>query len=254
MVCCAVPRGALAVGLGLAVVSLVLAGLGLGFRASRLDLLNPHSAYNQRWLAYLDEFGREDDAVLVIEGTHRDVVVQTIDRVATALEQQPQHFRSILSRIDTHALHSKALHYLSPQDLSRVQQAILRLTPVIEGQWHELELSFVLRQWNAQATQLAHMPRSSESESQTRQLSRQLEEVLSGLNEALAGRLDQAPRLIPSLLDAPEHPLAQMSGDSDGHLLFDQGAPAWCWSDSPGLMRNSLPKGPKPSQRCADHP
>ena len=35
---------------------------GLTFKTSRLDLLNPRSEYNQRWLAYLAEFGDRDDA------------------------------------------------------------------------------------------------------------------------------------------------------------------------------------------------
>ena len=38
-------------------VSLLVTVTGLKFKMSRLDLLNPKSEYNQRWLAYLEEFG-----------------------------------------------------------------------------------------------------------------------------------------------------------------------------------------------------
>ena len=63
-----VPRFVLAMALLLAVLSLLISFRGLGFRTSRLDLLDPHSSYNQRWLAYLDEFGDQDDVVVLVEG------------------------------------------------------------------------------------------------------------------------------------------------------------------------------------------
>ena len=44
------PRAVLLVGLLLAIFSVVYTANYLGFRTSRLDLLNPNSAYNQRWL------------------------------------------------------------------------------------------------------------------------------------------------------------------------------------------------------------
>ena len=47
-------------------LALMLAGSRLGFRTSRLDLLNPKSSYNQLWLEYIDEFGDADDVVVVV--------------------------------------------------------------------------------------------------------------------------------------------------------------------------------------------
>ncbi len=218
-----VPRTVLAVGVALAVLSLVLTAARLGFRTSRLDLLNPKSAYNQRWLAYLDEFGSEDDAVIVVEGTRRDVVTQAIDRVTQSLQRKPESFHSILSKIETSVLRGKALHYLTRANLDRIQQAIDRLQPVIQGRWAQLEISAILRQWNDQAAQVAALPPSPQTQIQIHLLSQQLQRILGGLGDALQGQPHQVPNLVPSLLDAPEHPLAHMPLDPDGYILFDQG-------------------------------
>src|SRR4051812_26692823 len=47
----------------------------LGFKTSRLDLLNPNSGYNKRWLAFIEEFGDKDDAIVVVEGPSRKEVI-----------------------------------------------------------------------------------------------------------------------------------------------------------------------------------
>ena len=64
-------RATIGCGIVLAMVAIVVAVVGLGFRTSRLDLLNPKSGWNQRWLAYLQEFGSEDDAVVVVDGSEQ---------------------------------------------------------------------------------------------------------------------------------------------------------------------------------------
>src|SRR5688572_6511577 len=61
------PGWVVAAAVGLTLVAILITGNGLEFKTSRLDLLNAKSAYNQRWLAYLDEFGDRDDAVLVVQ-------------------------------------------------------------------------------------------------------------------------------------------------------------------------------------------
>ena len=39
----------------------------LGYKVSRVDLLDPDSEYNKLWIDYIHEFGEEDDAVVVVE-------------------------------------------------------------------------------------------------------------------------------------------------------------------------------------------
>ena len=76
------PIATLALALGLAAAALVITGTALGYKSSRLDLLNPHSDYNRLWIEYLDEFGDDDDAVIVVEGASPEVVVPVLEELS----------------------------------------------------------------------------------------------------------------------------------------------------------------------------
>ena len=60
------PRTFLLVAVVIGAASAAYTGWCLKFRTNRLDLLNPNSGYNQRWLDYLREFGERDEVVVVI--------------------------------------------------------------------------------------------------------------------------------------------------------------------------------------------
>src|SRR5687768_14957420 len=68
------PGPVLAVSVIAAVVSLIYSAGWLGFRTSRLDLLNPDSAFNKLWIEYIEEFGDQDDAVVAIEGPSPETI------------------------------------------------------------------------------------------------------------------------------------------------------------------------------------
>ena len=105
-------------------ISVVLAAVltlnGLKFKTSRLDLLNPASRYNQRWLAYLDEFGNRDDAVIVVRSDDPSALRAAIDDVAQELSTHGQDFESILWRRDLSRLKAKGLHLLPADELERI--------------------------------------------------------------------------------------------------------------------------------------
>ena len=65
-----------------AVVSAVVAGFwtaqSLGYKVSRTDLLDPKSDYNKLWIDYVREFGEDEDAVVVVEGSSRASVIQVL--------------------------------------------------------------------------------------------------------------------------------------------------------------------------------
>ena len=69
----------------LGVLAIVYSATQLTFRTSRLDLLNPKSGYNKLWIDYINEFGDEDDVVVVVEGDHRDQVAPVLARMAELL-------------------------------------------------------------------------------------------------------------------------------------------------------------------------
>ena len=63
------------------VVALLTAGAAgvwtsqsLGYKVSRVDLLDPDSEYNKLWIDYIHEFGEDDDAVVVVEGTNLSLI------------------------------------------------------------------------------------------------------------------------------------------------------------------------------------
>src|SRR6266567_6287409 len=72
----------------LALLSIAITVNGLTFKTSRLDLLNPRSEYNQRWLAYLAEFGDRDDACVVVSGQRPAELSAAIEDIAAQLRQE----------------------------------------------------------------------------------------------------------------------------------------------------------------------
>ena len=71
----------------LALLCVALTANGLTFKTSRLDLLNPRSEYNQRWLAYLAEFGDSDDACVVVRAERKNDLAAAIDDLAEVKEE-----------------------------------------------------------------------------------------------------------------------------------------------------------------------
>ena len=73
-------------------LALIIAGVGvwgtvnkLEFKTSRLDLINPNSEFNKRWLKYIESFGSEDDVVVIVEGRDAASIQQAADGVGEAL-------------------------------------------------------------------------------------------------------------------------------------------------------------------------
>lgn len=134
------PVVVLVVGTVVAVVCVGLAIFVLEFRTSRLDLLNPESAFNKRWLAYLDEFGDVDDIVVVINGDSQPAIVAAMDDLTQVLSQRPE-FRSIMQKVDLSALRPKGLHYLSADELQQVEWFLAEFQSVLDGDWSRLSLA-----------------------------------------------------------------------------------------------------------------
>ncbi len=127
--------------LALALLGVCGAIVGVGFRTSRLDLLNPNSAYNQRWTDYLAEFGQQDDVVAIVEGASRDQVIPVVDELAAGIAQEDSLFQHVLYKKDLHRIRSKALHYLPPEELKSIEESLDRVGPVLDGDWSVLSLA-----------------------------------------------------------------------------------------------------------------
>lgn len=134
------PAAALALAVAVGLAALALSGSRLGFRTSRLDLLNSESSYNRLWIDYINEFGDEDDVVVVVEGANRELVVPVLEEISTALSRQDRLFHAVLHEVDLSKIRSKGLHYLQPDELLDIERFVQKVRPIIDGNWAQLNL------------------------------------------------------------------------------------------------------------------
>ncbi|HEY2415829.1 MAG TPA: MMPL family transporter [Pirellulaceae bacterium] len=120
----AAPATVLVGACALALLAIAVSVNALTFKTSRLDLLNPRSEYNQRWLAYLAEFGTRDDACVVVRAERKADLTAAIDDVAAQVRAEEKCFDSVFYRRDLSRLKSKALHYLPEAQLGQIERQI----------------------------------------------------------------------------------------------------------------------------------
>ena len=130
-----VPLAVVVLSITVALLSVGWTFCHLGFRTSRLDLLNPNSVYNKLWIDYTNEFGDEDDAVVVVEGAGRDDVIPVLEQLSSALSREDKHFHAILHEINLTKIRAKGLHYLSLDELRCLEQFYIRIDPILAGNW-----------------------------------------------------------------------------------------------------------------------
>jgi len=134
-------RATILVAVGLAVAAIVVTSLQLELHTSRLHLLNPKSGFNKLWLQYIDEFGDQDDVVIVVEGEDPDQVTEAMDQIAAQLAREWDSYGDVLHRIDMSRLRSKGLYQLDAQQLVAVSRTLDRFDSVLRGDWSSLQLS-----------------------------------------------------------------------------------------------------------------
>lgn len=171
------PVATIVVALLAALGSLALSNARMGFRTSRLDLLDPRSEFNRLWIEYLNEFGRQQDAVVVIEGPSRERIEPVVDEIAALLAREPNLFHDVLASVDVSRLKSKGLHYAPPEDLQRIDGFLTAIDPVLRGDWGRLGLGSVCQAAVSAAPQ-----------SLTPQTLAEMQGMAKSLNTALAGQ------------------------------------------------------------------
>jgi hopanoid biosynthesis associated RND transporter like protein HpnN len=134
------PVATLVLAVSLAAVAAIYALMHLGYRSSRLDLLNPKSPYNRLWIQYINEFGDEDDAVIVVEGPGREQIIPVIDELSSALGKNKRLFHSILKDKDLSKIVPKSLHYAPVADLQDFKTFVDANAPTVSGEWSRLEI------------------------------------------------------------------------------------------------------------------
>jgi uncharacterized protein len=138
------PRFILALCILLAGISGLYSWQFLQLKTSRLDLLNPHSDFHQRWVHYLEEFGEDDDAVLVVEGHDAKQVARVLKDLGRELDEQGTLFRSVLHQVDTKQLQSRSLYMLDEDQLQRVAEFAEQTIPSLQENWEHLTAANLL--------------------------------------------------------------------------------------------------------------
>src|SRR5262245_2555101 len=139
----------------LAILAIAITVNGLTFKTSRLDLLNPRSEYNQRWLNYLAEFGDRDDACLVVRAERSADLTAAIDDLAAQLRQEPKLFESVFHQRDLSRLKGKALHYLPPVQLAAVEQQVTATGALLPRAGEKADPARQLTRLNDELTHIA---------------------------------------------------------------------------------------------------
>lgn len=113
------PKQTLTIAFLITCAALALAALRLEFRTSRLDLLSASASYNQRWLAYLDKFGKRDDAVVIVSHQNPNKVSQALTAIGERLQADPQ-LQGVMYRQSFGSAADKALGLMPPEQLQQL--------------------------------------------------------------------------------------------------------------------------------------
>jgi len=208
----------------LAVLSAVAAGAWtarhLGYKVSRVDLLDPDSEYNKLWIDYIREFGEDDDAVVVVEGDSRDDVIAVLREVSRDVAREESLFRSVLHEVDLSRIRAKGLHYLSPADLAEIDRFIERTEPILAGGWAQLKVGTMVGGLAGQMV-AGGPPQGGRDEPPTAMLERYVESFVAGLDAAVTAD----PRGGDYVSPWPSMPesLSTLRDLSSEHLLAKEG-------------------------------
>ncbi|MGA2031714.1 MAG: MMPL family transporter, partial [Thermoguttaceae bacterium] len=135
------PLATLVLGVTAAVAAIAVAQVRLKFHTNRADVLNPSAEYNRRWMEYADEFGDEEDVVVVVEGPSQEAVVPALDEIGAAVAREPRLFHAVLDKTDLTRIRSKGLHYLPLGDLLAIDGFLGPMEPVLRGDWSQLSMT-----------------------------------------------------------------------------------------------------------------
>ena len=188
------PAATVALAVAVTVVSVAYTWQNLGYRTSRLDLLNPESDYTRLWMDYINEFGDEDDAVVVVEGASRDQVVPVLEEISAMLAREDRLFHAVLHGVDLEKILAKGLHYLSQDELRGIEQFLASVSPIVEqGEWPRLNLGGMLAAMNERLLAAARQPNLVNPELAVRDLERLTESLLAALGQKTAPGEQQQP-------------------------------------------------------------
>src|SRR5947199_2104875 len=117
----------------IAAVSATVFYTRLEYRTQRSDLMNPHKDYQERWRAYLREFGDDDDMVVVVEGTDHDRMTAALEHLADEVRLRPQQFERLFYKVDLRHLRDRALLFLPAEQIRSIHDNLQRMGMLLYG-------------------------------------------------------------------------------------------------------------------------
>lgn len=153
----------------------------LAYHTHRNDLINCKKDYLKRWHQYVEEFGDDDDMVVVVQGSDRRKMEKFLDELAAEIESRPESFERLFYKVDLTSLHNRALLFLPAEQIRRVQHHIqgmsLLLEPPVLSQlldphyaWKSLGVQQLLRESERRLQGWKHDQPNKEAEDFFRQL------------------------------------------------------------------------------------
>ena len=144
------PKVSLAIMFLLACVSVGITLVWMGFKTERADLIDPSAPFQKRWKQYAETFGDTSEIIVVVEADDPQTIKNTLDDLGGRIEQETDHFRNVLYRIEPGELRTKGLQYLSPIQLEKGLEQVDKYLPIIRGRWDRIRLDEMVRRLSSQ--------------------------------------------------------------------------------------------------------
>jgi len=153
------PKTVLAVGVVLAIASVTAFCTRVEYFTRRSDLASPDKDYQKRWQKFINEFGDEDDIVVVVKGQNKERMTEALEDVAGQVAMQPRIFDRLFYKADLTGLRDRALLFLPNEQLQAIRENLDRMGPLLSAPlgplaWRSLTLVNLLRQARERAGRL----------------------------------------------------------------------------------------------------
>jgi len=104
----------------------------LKFDTTRDNLVGSGASYHQNFRKFKTEFPTQDDLVVVVESENPEKNRQFVERIGAKLEADTKHFHNVFYKGDFKMLGSKALLFLSEQELEGFKAKLKDYQPFIQ--------------------------------------------------------------------------------------------------------------------------
>ena len=111
------------------------------FETDRSHLVDASDSVRQNWDTYREHFGEASDIIVAVEADSGTTIHKVMDDIAARLQREPEHFANVLHKIDVGQMQSKALQFLSEEELVSAARQAAYYRPILrEGNWDRIEL------------------------------------------------------------------------------------------------------------------